>query len=40
MPIEFAAVAYRSGHSLIRPFNVLNDTGAVKQPEEWLNSNP
>jgi hypothetical protein len=29
MPIEFAVAAYRFGHSIIRPFYVLNDTGVV-----------
>jgi hypothetical protein len=29
MPVEFAVAAYRFGHSLVRPFYVLNDTGAV-----------
>src|SRR4029453_14563448 len=29
MPVEFSVAAYRFGHSLIRPFYVLNDTGVV-----------
>jgi hypothetical protein len=29
MPVEFAVAAYRFGHSLIRPFYVLNDSGVV-----------
>jgi hypothetical protein len=29
MPVEFAVAAYRFGHSIIRPFYVLNDHGAV-----------
>ena len=28
MPVEFAVAAYRFGHSLIRPFYVLNDSGS------------
>ena len=28
MPVEFAVAAYRFGHSLIRPFYVINDTPA------------
>jgi hypothetical protein len=33
MPLKFAVAAYLSGHSIIGPFYVLNDTGAVKRPE-------
>ena len=29
MPVEFAVAAYRFGHSLIRPFYIINDTGIV-----------
>ena len=29
MPVEFAVAAYRFGHSIIRPFYVINDTGRV-----------
>jgi hypothetical protein len=29
MPVEFAVAAYRFGHSLIRPFYVINDSGRV-----------
>jgi hypothetical protein len=29
MPIEFAVAAYRFGHSIIRPFYVINDMGKV-----------
>jgi hypothetical protein len=29
MPVEFAVAAYRFGHSLIRPFYVINDSGVV-----------
>jgi hypothetical protein len=29
MPVEFAVAAYRFGHSIIRPFYVLNDSGVV-----------
>ena len=29
MPVEFSVAAYRFGHSIIRPFYVLNNTGAV-----------
>jgi Animal haem peroxidase len=29
MPVEFAVAVYRFGHSLIRPFYVINDTGVV-----------
>jgi hypothetical protein len=29
MPVEFAVAAYRFGHSIIRPFYVINDSGIV-----------
>jgi hypothetical protein len=29
MPVEFAVAAYRFGHSIIRPFYIINDTGRV-----------
>jgi Animal haem peroxidase len=29
MPVEFAVAAYRFGHSIIRPFYVINDSGKV-----------
>jgi hypothetical protein len=29
MPVEFSVAAYRFGHSLIRPFYVLNNSGVV-----------
>ena len=29
MPVEFAVAAYRFGHSLIRPFYVISDSGKV-----------
>jgi hypothetical protein len=29
MPVEFAVAAYRFGHSIIRPFYIINDTGKV-----------
>jgi hypothetical protein len=29
MPVEFPVAAYRFGHSLIRPFYVINDSGIV-----------
>jgi hypothetical protein len=41
MPVEFAVAAYRFGHSIIRPFYVLNDRGAVPVfgPEGGFNLN-
>jgi hypothetical protein len=41
MPVEFAVAAYRFGHSLIRPFYVLNETGVVDifGPAEGRNLN-
>jgi hypothetical protein len=29
MPVEFTVAAYRFGHSIIRPFYVLNGNGVV-----------
>ena len=29
MPVEFAAAAYRFGHSIIRPFDIINGSGVV-----------
>jgi hypothetical protein len=29
MPVEFAVAAYRFGHSIIRPFYIINDSGIV-----------
>jgi hypothetical protein len=29
MPVEFAVAAYRFGHSIIRPFYIINDSGKV-----------
>ena len=41
MPVEFAVAAYRFGHSLIRPFYVINDSGIVDifGPAEGFNLN-
>jgi hypothetical protein len=41
MPVEFAVAAYRFGHSIIRPFYVLNDRGVVPVfgPEGGFNLN-
>jgi Animal haem peroxidase len=41
MPVEFAVAAYRFGHSLIRPFYVINNSGIVNVfgPADGFNLN-
>ena len=44
MPVEFAVAAYRFGHSIIRPFYVINDDGSARRrtglrPEPGFNLN-
>jgi hypothetical protein len=41
MPVEFAVAAYRFGHSIIRPFYIINDSGIVNifGPADGFNLN-